>query len=239
MKTLNEINKVLAEFEKRFGVSVRDAQQGSEVWLMMKAGVISASNASKLLMKKGAEGRATYMAELIAQVCTGMMKDIDFKQADWGKDHEDAARASYEFAAGVTITPLTFVFKDDSFREGCSPDGIVTESRGCEIKCPWNTANYIKFLAGDVIKPEYKAQTQFTLRVMDAQEWDFVQFDPRMKAKPLHMVRVERDEAMQGLFGEAVPEFIHEMDKILGQIGIQFGDQWTRIESTTTMEAAI
>jgi hypothetical protein len=229
MKTLVEINKTLAAFEKRFGLKVQDAQQGSEAWFNMKLGVISASNASKLIMKRDAETRLTYMAELVAQVCTGVMEELSFKQAEWGKDHEDAARASYEFAAGVSISPLCFVFKDDSFREGCSPDGIVTKSRGCEIKCPWNTANYIKFLVTDKIKPEYVAQYQYTMRVMNAEEWDFVQFDPRMKAKPLHVVRVVRDETMQKRFDEAVPEFIYDMDEMLKTIGIDFGDQWKRL----------
>jgi hypothetical protein len=166
------------------------------------------------------------MANLVAQVCTGIIEEFNSKHTEWGNHNEDAARSSYEFSTGHTITQLPFVFKDDNYREGCSPDGIVTKNRGAEIKCPYNTEHYIKFLVEDKIKPEYKAQAQFQMRVLGGDEWDFVQYDPRMKKQPIKVVTIKRDSEMQKLFDDAVPAFIEEMDAMLKKIGIKFGDQW-------------
>jgi hypothetical protein len=66
MKTLAEIDKVLREFEQTFGFQVRGARQQSDPWFKMKLGVISASNASRAVAKKGTATRHTYLCELVA-----------------------------------------------------------------------------------------------------------------------------------------------------------------------------
>lgn len=226
MKSLAEIDKTLHAFEKRFGLTVRGAQQRSEAWFQMKLGVLSASNASKIVAKRDSETRRSYMSFLVAQVCTGVMEEISFKQTEWGEQNEDAARANYELASGESIQPLTFVFKDDSFRCGCSPDGFIKPSIPVEIKCPWDSTNYVKFLVGEHLKPEWRWQSQFQLWVLGAEKMDFCQYDPRMKVKPLHVVPVHRDDDCHTKFDELVPQFIMDMDQMLAQIGMEFGAQW-------------
>lgn len=227
MKTLDSINQTLEAFEKQFGMSVLSAQQGSQEWLNLKLGVLSASNASKIVAKKDSETRNTYMCELVAQVCTGEVEEINSKYLEWGNFHEPAARSSYEFATGSNIDKVLFVFKDNNFREGCSPDGIVG-NKGIEIKCPFNATNYIKFLVDDKIKPEYEWQYQFSLRVMDADEFDFVQYHPNMKKSPIKILTVKKDAEKQKKLDDLVPEFISDMDKMLEKIGVKFGSQWGR-----------
>lgn len=226
MKTLVDINALLGEFEKQFGIKALGATQGSEVWRDIKLGVLSASNASKIVAKKDSETRATYMAELVAQVCTGFMEEVSSKAMEWGAAHEDAARASYEFDSGNGMAQVPFVFKDNNFREGCSPDGLTTATSGVEIKCPFNSVHYIKFIAEERIKPEYVWQNQFTLRVTGAESWDFGQYDPRMKIKPMHFITIGRDEEKQKALDDLVPQFIFDMDRLLAKIGIKFGAQW-------------
>ncbi len=230
MKTLKDIQGLLKSFETKFGYRVDGASQGSEAWMKMKLGVVSASNASKAVAKIDSETRFTYMAGLIAQVCTGVCEEINGRALDWGNQNEDASRSYYEFAGGHKITQVPFVFMDDSFRIGCSPDGLVTDKKGVEIKCPFDSANYIKFLLEDSIKPEWKWQYQFCLWVLDAEQWDFSQFDPRMKIKPMKTITVERDEKMQATLRDAVPQFLHDMDAGLKEIGIEFGTQWLRLK---------
>jgi hypothetical protein len=228
MKSLTEIDATLAEFEKKFGLGARGAAQQSEAWFHMKLGVISASNAAKAVAKRDSEMRATYMAELIAQVCTGVIKEFSTKEMDWGKEQEDAARACYELATGEKITNVPFVFKDSTFRAGCSPDGFAG-SRPTEIKCPWNSANYVKFLIADKLKPEWHWQTQFILWVTGADGMDMTHYDPRMKVKPIHIVPIEKDARAQAQIEEMIPAFISDMDTILAKIGVKFGSHWLRI----------
>ncbi len=227
MKSLSDVKRIHDLFEKEYGWSAKDAGQGSEEWFRTKLGVISSSNAEKVVAKSGSDTRASYMASLIAQVCTGIFEEVNSKYMDWGKMNEAAARSYYEFSTGEKIIELPFVFKDESRREGCSPDGILASGKkGAEIKCPYNTLHYIKFLTEDTVKPEYKWQCQHTLRVMEAETWDFVNYDPRMRAMPMHTLTVERDEEKQKTMDDAIPQFISDMDKKLAQIGIEFGSQW-------------
>lgn len=226
MKTLADIESTLKAFETKFGLSLVDAQQGSEMWFRAKLGVVSASNASKAVAKRDSETRLTYMSELVAQICTGMIEEINNKYMDWGNTHEDAARSHYEFMTGQTMTQVPFVFKDDSFREGCSPDGLVSALKGAEIKCPFNSVHYVKFFTEGSIKPEYQWQYQYTMRIMGADSWDFCQYDPRMKKNPLKILTVERDEEKQRAFDDLIPAFIMDMDKMLAKLGFNFGDQW-------------
>lgn len=226
MKTLAEINETLGAFQKMFGFDALNVEQGSPDWLKLKLGVISASNASKVVAKVGSETRRTYMTDLVAQVCTGTIEEINSKYMEWGKQQESSARSAYEFENDLLITQVPFVFKDMSFREGCSPDGIVSGTKGVEIKCPYNSLHFIKFLVDDEIKPEYVWQYQYTLRVMGADEWDFVQYDPRMKRTPMKTLTVKRDDEKQKILEDAVPKFIEEMDAMLNKIRIKFGEQW-------------
>lgn len=229
MKTLIQVEELLAKFEGKYGLRISGAQQQSEAWYWAKLGVLSASNASKIVAKRDSETRHTYMCDLIAQVCTGLHTEISAAALDHGNQYEDAARAYYELTTNLHITPVPFIFKDDSFREGASPDAFVTENRICEIKCPLNSANYAKFLVSDDIKPEWRYQAQFIMRVTGCERFDFCMYDPRFKVKPLKILPFERDDEAQKKFDDAVPQFIEDLDKALAQIGIQFGEQWKRI----------
>lgn len=237
MKTPPYVNALLDIFADQYGIDIANAQQGSTAWYQLKLGVISASNASKAVAKKDSETRASYMAELGAQVATGLMEEINSRHLDWGNDHEDAARAMYEFTTGNKVVELPFVFKDSSFRAGCSPDGIVSESKGMEIKCPSNSANYMKFLTDDKIKSEYVWQAQFTLWVMDADQWDFVQYDPRFQRNPMKVLTLERDEEKMKTLDDAIPQFISDMDRMLGRAGFEFGQHWARLTEQPAGEA--
>jgi putative phage-type endonuclease len=227
MKTLAQINNLLLAFEDKYKLPIAGFEQGSETWHKVKLGVLSASNASKIVAKKDSETRATYMAELVAQVCTGQVEELNNKFVEWGKIHEPAARSSYEFDNDVKVQQVPFVFMDENFREGCSPDGLVYElKKGIEVKCPFNAANYIKFFCDDKLKSEYQWQVQYSLRVLGSDSWDVVQYHPQMRKNPLKFLTIERDEEKQKTLADAVPQFLHDMDQLLNKIGLSYGCQW-------------
>lgn len=225
MKTLSKITETLKQFEGTYGIDIVNAEQGSEAWLKAKLGVISASNISKVVAKKDSETRATYMAELVAQVCTGDQEELNSKALDWGRAHEAAARSSYEFAADCKIEQVPFVFKDENFREGASPDGLLG-LKGLELKCPYNAVHYVKFFCNDKIKKEYEWQANYCMRILGAMEWDFVQYHPNMRVNPIKILTLEIDEEKQKTLDDAVPQFIHEMDGMLEKLGVEWGSQW-------------
>lgn len=229
MSMLDNINRTLDVFAETYGIQTRNVEQGSPEWFRLKLGVISSSNAHKAVSGRKSETRLTYMAELVAQICTGVAAEINAKELAWGKLHEPEARKFFEFETKQTLTVVGFAFKDTTYREGTSADGILDLIRsGWEGKCPYNSANFIKFLVADKIKPEWQWQYQHTMRVTDAQLWNFSQYDPRMIQNTMKTVIAKRDEEKQKVFEDTIPLFIEDMDKMLERAGVKYGDQWIR-----------
>jgi hypothetical protein len=78
---------------------------------------------------------------------------------------------------------------------GCSPDGLIGEDGGLEIKCPFglrkDEAPAFKTLKE---QPHYYDQIQFSLWVTGRKWWDFYQWSPNGTM----LERVEVDELWQG-----------------------------------------
>ena len=198
-----------------------------------KLGVLSASNAEAIIAGEKTATRQTYMADLVAQIATGEFPEVSAAALSWGKENEDSARAAYEFETGEKIETFSFIFKDDSFRCGISVDGFVLDSKGIEIKCPYNSKNYIEFLTCDKVKLEWHKQCNFSMWLTGVDRWEFCQFDPRMKKNPFHRITIQRDEELMKKFYDAVPKFISDMDLMLEKAGFKFGEQWSRLKLTS------
>lgn len=207
-------------------------QQGSDLWLKMRLGVITASKVYDLFPDKRSktpkekESRQTYMNELIGEVCTGYSEELNAKALAWGHENEPAARAAYAFTTGHTITEGGFAYNFNK-RCGCSPDFMVTgANKGGEIKCPITPKVHVDTILNGIVKPEYVAQIQYSMWVSGLDEWDFVSFHPRMKSNMVHIINFKRDEEMMKLFNEIIPRFVEDMDEALKTFGVKFGNQW-------------
>lgn len=219
-------------------------EQGTDNWHRLRLGVITASKAGDVLAKKGSQTRQNYLHQLVAEVCTSNYENITSNSLEWGNENEAAAISAYEFLTGYKVLPGEFIYKDKGKRCGCSPDGLVSVEaisedddafagkkinfieKGLELKCPYSTKTYIDFIYSNKIKKEYTMQCQFSMWVTGYDEWDFANYDPRMITKMIHIVTLERDKELMKRFDEAIPEFIEDMDKILKDIGVEYGRQW-------------
>jgi hypothetical protein len=218
---------------QRTGIDVRTTQQGSIDWLKLRLGVITASDASKVISKprsgtKWTDTKLTYFYGLLGEVCTGNVVEVNAKPLAWGKEHEASARTLFEFTTDVKVSDVPIIYKDDSLRCACSPDGMCSDGRGLELKSPYTSAVFMKFLLGgfDAIKADYMAQVQFSMWVTGKDAWYFANYDPRMKREGLHHVVVERDQKFMDDFDEMVPDFIEKMDESMAAIGFEYGEQW-------------
>ncbi|KAB8312970.1 exonuclease [Erwinia endophytica] len=217
----------------RTGIDIIHVEQGSEDWLRLRLGVITASEVSNVIAKprsgtKWTDMKMSYFHTLLAEVCTGVSPEVNAKPLEWGKQHEDAARALFEFTSGVQVTEAPILFRDETLRTACSPDGLCSDGRGLELKCPFTSRDFMKFRLGgfDAIKSAYMAQVQYSMWITGKDAWYFANYDPRMKREGIHHIVVERDEKYMSDFEEMVPEFIEKMDEALAVIGFKFGDQW-------------
>ncbi|NWA63024.1 YqaJ viral recombinase family protein [Pantoea sp. B9002] len=218
---------------ERTGIDVRSVEQGGEDWMRLRLGVITASEVSNVISKPRSgtawsDMKKSYFHTLIAEVCTGVSPEVNAKALAWGKQHEMDARTLFEFTSGVQVTEAPIIYRDDSLRTACSPDGLCSNDFGLELKCPFTSRDFVKFRLGgfDAIKSAYMAQVQYSMWVTGKDAWFFANYDPRMKREGIHHVVVERDEKFMAEFDTHVPDFIEKMDLALAEIGFTFGDQW-------------
>ena len=211
-----------------------DFPQGGPEWLRARLGVVTASQVHALMLNATKkvptykEARNTYMMQLVNEVCTGEVEELNARALDWGKANEEAAIAAYSFDSGNEVVRISLVYKNADKRMGASADGkLVGKNHGCEIKCPMNGVNHLNFIFNEKIKPEYITQMQFGMYVAGWDKWDFVSYNPRMKKSLIHFETIERDEEMMKYFDDELPKFLYEMDKKLEQIGMEWGAQWT------------
>lgn len=93
-----------------------------------------------------------------------------------GQLDEPIARDLYQehFAKGEEVTTTGFLIRDDyGFSIGASPDGLVGDDGGLEIKCP-RAKGHIATILADEVPAQHMAQIQTSLVVSGRKWWDFM-----------------------------------------------------------------
>jgi len=184
-----------------------DYPQGSDEWLTIRAGKVTASKITDIMAKlksgKPSAGRLTYMGQLVAERLTGVKSDSFSNAAmQWGVETEAQAIAAYEFLNDAEVSRISFADHPEIEFSGASPDGLVGDEGLIEVKCP-NTATHIDYLVTQKVPKKYLDQMQWQMACLGKEWCDFMSFDPRM---PEHLnkliIRIERDN-----------KYINEMNK--------------------------
>lgn len=225
----HEIMEQYKKISPVLGYDLSKIEQGDPQWFFAKLGVISSSNAYRAI---GSEPvRKKYRRELVAQIITREIPEINAPSLSWGHDNEDGARAVCEMHLKLKegeIKEYPFIFKDNSLRVATSPDGISFQKMaGMEYKNPYNSANHLNFILDDEVKWEYQVQCQHQMYCMENIDAIFYgSYDRRMTVRQLHMKAFERDDDMMERMFDAYSEMIFYIDRDLKRLGLEFGSQW-------------
>lgn len=174
-------------------------EQGTPEWHQERCGKITASRFADVLavLKSGkpSEARAKYMREIVFEVISSTpIESINAAALSWGKDIEMYAREAYELYTGNIITTSGFTLSLENKNIGSSPDGLVDDDGGIEIKCPKSESVHIQTLL-EGMPQEHYAQVQGNMYVTGRKWWDFVSFDPRQsEGFRIYIERINRDE---------------------------------------------
>lgn len=190
--------------------------QGSQAWLESRMGKVTASALSNVMMAKTAAGYQNYMAQLICERLTGEPVET-FKSAamEHGTETEPQARAFYELETGNEVVECGFIPHPTLANSGASPDGLIGDDGGLEIKAP-QPAKHIKNLMGGTIDKAYMLQMQWQMECTGREWCDFVSFNPSFPAHlQLHVQKVKRDQEMIEDITAAVTSFLSEMESKL------------------------
>ena len=182
-----------------------DVEQGSQIWLNLKAGVPSASNFDKIVTTKGIRSKTAekYVLQLAGEKVTGVREE-GFQSTAMAKgvEREQEAADFYEVATGSILEKVGICYLNDKKSILCSPDRLICDSDGIlEIKCPMIQTQVQYLLDNDKLEKEYYQQVQGQLYVTDKDWCDLLAYYPGLK--PV-IIRCERNQ-----------EFIEKLDKEL------------------------
>lgn len=172
---------------------VHEMEQRSPEWYAVRAGKLTASSAQAIAT--GGKGLETLIYETLAEKYA-LNSEPSYMSLDMmrGVELEDSARNLYEILHD-TVRQVGFVEMDEHV--GCSPDGLVGEGGGIEIKCPNNTKFFRMMVNGeDEIEKQYLWQCQMTLLVTGRRWWDLCFYNPAFE-QSLLVYRQEKNIEMQ------------------------------------------
>lgn len=190
-------------------MQVINMEQGSPEWLEARKGVVTGSRFKDVITPAKAElskSSKTYMYELVAERMGATVSFYQNEHMQRGNDLEPDARTAYEFIKDCTVKEVGFCLHDNKLI-GVSPDGLIDEDGGIEIKCPKETT-HISYLDKGELPLIYKPQVQGCLWVTGRKWWDFMSYHPDL---PPLIVRVLRDEDYIKSMNEGIVKFSGEM----------------------------
>jgi len=190
---------------------ILECAQGSPEWVDARLGVPTASQFHRILAPsslKPSSQRGGYMDQLLAEWILGDPCDADASSfMDRGTALEDDAVLRYEIEQGVDVRRVGFCTADADPVVGCSPDFLVGDDGGGEIKCPSAKVHVGYLLGASSVK--YRLQVQGALWITGRKWWDWYSYSPVM---PPAQVRHERDEEAIAALAAALNTFCTHLE---------------------------
>lgn len=185
-------------------------EQGTDEWLEARRGIVTASTVGQLItdktVKPANNDRARGLhATLIAERITGHVEPVIPNRAmTRGTLLEDEARRLYSETTEQPVDEIGFArLETPTYILGASPDLLVGDAGGGEIKCPLPKTHIQTVLSGSI--PAYnRAQVQANLHVTGRDWWDFISYLP---GEPLFIIRDYPDSRWQAAIQEAAEQF--------------------------------
>lgn len=192
-----------------------EVDQGSEAWLAMRCGLLTASQVNLILTPtlKTANNEKTraHLYELLAQRMTQYVEP-SYISDDMlrGMSDEVDARILYD-AKVAPVTSCGFITNDRwGFTIGYSPDGLLGADGLIEVKSRrqrFQVETLLKAALDKTPPADYMLQLQTGLLVSERSWIDFISYCGGM---PMLVLRVHPDERIQAAIVEAATNF-HEM----------------------------
>lgn len=194
-------------------IEIIDVEQGSAEWHAARCGMVTASRFKDVLAEGDGKMRSKYLRDLAAEVMRGWVEEgYSNAHMERGHEQEDEARRTFAFEHAVTPQRVGFIRNG---RVGCSPDSLLGDDGGLEIKTALGHIQ-IERLQRKSLPSEHKAQVQGSLWVTGRKWWSFVSYSPDL---PLMHTRIERDEEYITKLAGAVGSFTRDLDALVQSLG--------------------
>tara|TARA_R110000787_G_scaffold198972_1_gene310052 strand:- start:1916 stop:2602 length:687 start_codon:yes stop_codon:yes gene_type:complete len=196
---------------------VHDCAQGSSEWWDLRLGIPTVSQLSKIITPKALKysaGAKSFTATLIAERALGRPLDwgqsMDTIWTERGTSMEDEARTFYEFYRDCDVVVPGFCTLDGGGFGG-SPDGLVGDFGGVEIKC--RAAQAHQECLNGTAEIADRLQVQGYLWLTGRSWWDVLAYNdaPELRNK---IQRVYPDGAVHTAIEEGLDRFMSEMTEV-------------------------
>lgn len=199
----------LVQQEPNLAPIVVDCVQRGRVWHKSRLGIPTASCFDKILTpatRKLSTQSDGYRSELLAEWLTGVPHGIEAQAfMDRGTRYEPHGVRWYAMERDIDVKPVGLVLRGDRM-VAASPDGLVGDDGGLEVKCPGAKGHVVNLLLG--MKGDYFAQCQGALYITGRKWWDLMSYHPEM---PPVVHRYERDEAYIDALHGALSQFLDRL----------------------------
>lgn len=198
---------------------IHEVGQGEAEWLQLRIGKVTASELSSLVtpefkIRDGATPH-TYLCEKVAEAWRGKaLPGFSTWETEQGQLLEDEARGWYCLThTDHKLRNVGFVEGDDG-RCGASPDALLGDDGGLELKCPQPT-NHVRYLLAGVVPKDYITQVHMSLCVTGRKWWRFVSYH---RGYPALVVNVPRDEVICAKIQAALSAFYSSFDAAMAKL---------------------
>lgn len=184
-------------------------EQGTIEWFETRSGKMTASNAQAI--GNNGKGLETYVESLMAEKYSKNRESFSNEHTERGTELEPIARYLYELKTGNTVEQVGFI---DKGTFGCSPDGLIGEDGGIEIKC-LDDKNHFHVVMTEKIDSKHEWQIQMSLLVTGRKWWDYVCFNPNFE-RDMVIIRVFPDEEKHKKLKDGIEKgtkLINEIEK--------------------------
>lgn len=198
-------------------MKILEFEQRTPEWHAARCGIPTASGFDRIITSEGkrSKQREKYMYELAGEKL-GAIVDETYQSfaMQRGTLLESEARGLYEFARDAVQTVGFCV--SDCGRWGFSPDGLVGENGGIEIKCPL-LHTHVEYMikCKDEMPVDYFQQVQGALFVSGREWWDFISYFPGL---PPVIVREEPNAVFHRLLKQELELFCDELDQLVKRL---------------------
>lgn len=173
-------------------MKIYDMKQRSQEWFEVRRGKMTGSCAQAIAAN--GKGLETYIYTILAEKYSNNKESYTNADIERGIELEEAARMTYELQY-APVQEVGFIELDEF--TGCSPDGLVGEDGGIEIKCV-NDLNFFKLLINGekAIESKYLWQVQMYLFLTGRKWWDLVFYNVNFE-KNMLVFRIKPKLEMQ------------------------------------------
>jgi hypothetical protein len=190
-------------------------EQRSEEWFLARCGSLGASKIGEALSRLKRSGERTKVAsDLMYELAAERLTGVPAKRVNaawWGAEHEDEARASYAFLTNLPVIKIGLIPHPTIEGAHASPDSLVGDDGGLEIKCPTSSV-HLQTLLADAVPEEHLAHIQWNMACSGRRFWDFVSYDPRFPdGLQFFIKRVARDDAVIASMEADARDFLAEL----------------------------